>query len=181
MDPAVIATLVVSICVAIGASITAPLILARQAEKMRRQDREADWDRQDEVARRAANATATVAASQKRIADQAAKAAEALLEANAKVAATADETNGKLDVIHALVNSQMTAAMQSEYDATVRELAMMQEVIGLRRAAGHEPSQEALLAAEATQAKIAELAARLEDRAKAQERANEKRPSGDGT
>ena len=50
MDPAVVATLVVSVCVAIGASITAPLILARQAERMHRQDREADWARQDKMA-----------------------------------------------------------------------------------------------------------------------------------
>lgn len=132
MDPVTIATLAVSVVVAIFASITAPLILAARTERMHREDREANWARQDELAAK---------------------------------------TNGKLDVIHTLVNSQLTAAMQSELDAIVRELAMMLEVIELKKAAGFEPTPDALAALAAAQAKIAELTAALEDRAKAQERA----------
>lgn len=74
--------------------------------------------------------------------------------------------NGKLDVIHTLVNSSMTAAMQSEHDATVRELAMMNEVIALNRAAGRAPSKEALAALLSTDSKITELRATLAERAK---------------
>lgn len=132
---------VVAVVVAVFASITAPLILAVFTARMHRQDREADWARQDILAERAAD--------------------------------TAKETNGKLDVIHTLVNSQLTAAMQSELDAIVRELAMMLEVIALKKAAGFEPTAEALAALDAAQAKVADLTAKLEDRHRAQDRASE--------
>lgn len=132
MDPAVVATLVVSVCVAIGASITAPLILARQAERMRRQDREADWARQDQVAAKAAEAVGTA--------------------------------NGKLDVIHDLVNSNLTAAMQAELDALETSAAMMREVIDLKKAAGRPPAQETIIALQAIDAKIAALKTAISNR-----------------
>jgi hypothetical protein len=79
----------------------------------------------------------------------------------ARTAATLTETNSKLDTIHVLVNSNMTAAMQSELDAIQRELAMMREVTALNLAAGREPTPESLGAIQATEAKIAELTAEL--------------------
>jgi hypothetical protein len=72
--------------------------------------------------------------------------------------------NGKLNTIHTLVNSNMTASMQAELDATMRELAMMHEVIDLKRVAGHEPTPGALDAITFTEGKIADLRARLDDR-----------------
>lgn len=72
--------------------------------------------------------------------------------------------NNKLDLIHSLVNSNMTAALQSELDATVRELAMMKEVIELKRAMGIEPSPEVLSAITSTQTRINELLAVIRDR-----------------
>jgi hypothetical protein len=56
--------------------------------------------------------------------------------------------------------------MQSESDAVSRELAMMLEVVELKRVAGKEPTQEVLAAIDATKAKIAELHAKLADRLK---------------
>ena len=76
------------------------------------------------------------------------------------------KTNTKLDVIHTLVNSNMTAAMQSELDAITRELAMMLEVIELKKANGLEPSKKALAALDTTQSKLTELTNQLEDRRK---------------
>jgi len=160
-------SIVLVLVVAIFSSITAPLIISARTEKRHRDDRQADWDRQDAVAAAAKQTATDLAASQKRNADQAAEAATLLLAANERVAHTAQVTNGKLDVIHQLVNSSMTAAMQSELDATVRELAMMREVMELKRAAGTEPAPETLAAIDATQAKIGELAASLQDRANA--------------
>jgi hypothetical protein len=81
-----------------------------------------------------------------------------------QVLSASELTNTKLETIHILVNSNMTAAMQAEKDAIVRELAMMKEVIELNRSAGREPSKEAIEAIEYTQAKIDELSAQLEDR-----------------
>jgi hypothetical protein len=78
-------------------------------------------------------------------------------------------TSRKLDVIHTLVNSNMTTHMQSELDAIVRELAMMREVARLHEDAGREPTEETLAAIKVTEAKVAELRAVLGDRFKAQD------------
>jgi len=184
MDPAVIVTLVVSVAGVIFASITAPLILARRTEQMHREDMLADYQRQDKVALAAAE-TARAAAEQVRgVAAQASEAAAALHEAQAETirrtdevarlsaqqaedtSAKLDDTNGKLDVIHGLVNSAMTAALTSELDALVTSLAMMNEVIDLKRAGGREPTAEAVIAINGTEAKIAELRDAIADRDK---------------
>jgi hypothetical protein len=90
--------------------------------------------------------------------------------------AIAAATNGKLDIIHTLVNSNMTAAMQAELDAIRRELAMMREVVALNLAAGREPTVETLAAIEATEAKITKLSSQLAEREAAARRAE--RPPG---
>jgi hypothetical protein len=70
----------------------------------------------------------------------------------------------KLRVIHALVNSNMTAHMQSELEATVRELTMMREVARLHQEAGRDPTEETRSAIDLTEARVAELRAVLGDR-----------------
>jgi anion-transporting ArsA/GET3 family ATPase len=100
------------------------------------------------------------------VADKAAEAATLLLAENKRVAATAEKTNEKLDVIHILVNSNMTAAMQSELDATVREAAMMREVMRLNKSAGQAPTTAATDALAETDKRIAKLRAELHDRLK---------------
>ncbi len=149
----------------------APIIATWITARINREIRDQSWAREDIVAAKAAlvaeqaaKAAKLLADAQKAAAAKAAEAAELLLAANERVANTTAVTNGKLDVIHLLVNSNMTAAMQSEHDAVVRELAMMREVIGLKHAAGHEPSIEALAAIEATEAKITELKIVLSER-----------------
>lgn len=151
-----IISLVFSAVLAVFASITAPLYLAHRTERLHREDREADYARQDALA-----AEARLAADE---------ASRALLAANEHVAAAADRTNEKLDIIHTLVNSNMTAAMQSELEAIQREMALMHEVVALNRAAGREPAREALAAIEATQAKITELTIALKEREEAARR-----------
>jgi len=170
VDPTSIIVAVVSLVGVLAVGILAPAWLLSRTERIHHEDREADWARQDQVAAKAEKAAADLAKSQKMIADKAAEAAELLLANNERVARTQQETNGKLDVIHTLVNSNMTAAMQSEFDAVARELAMMREVAALKQAAGQEPSPETLAAISATEAKLHELDAALADRAKAQAR-----------
>jgi len=99
-----------------------------------------------------------------KVAAQAAIAAELLVKSNAVVAETAKITNVKLDVIHTLVNSSMTAAMQAELDATTRELAMMHEIVELKEAAGRKPLPVAERAITLTEGRIAELEHQLADR-----------------
>jgi hypothetical protein len=125
--------------IAMATGIGSPFVLAWQLNRNAAKVQAADWARQDAVADR-------------------------LLAANERVAESTKSTNGKLDVIHALVNSNMTSAMQGEHDAMVRELAMMREVIALKQANGHAPGVETLATIEATERKIADLDAILADR-----------------
>lgn len=120
-------------------TFTTPLVMAVVNHQIARQQKQEDYARQDVVAAKAA------------------EAAELLLASNEKVAKAAKVTDEKLDVIHTLVNSNMTAAMKSELDAITRELAMMQEVVELKRTAGKEPSTAALSSIESTKDKIKEL------------------------
>jgi hypothetical protein len=179
-----------AVWVALIVAVLGPILLswlqnrARRQEKLddavqRRAEKLEDYARQDKVAAEA-RAVAAQAAEAARllarrqdesaarvdeVAIQAEEAARLLLESNA-------EANGKLDTIHILVNSNMTAAMQAELDATQRELTMMREVIRLNKLAGTEATTDAAAALKATELKIAELRANLADRLKATEEAN---------
>lgn len=84
----------------------------------------------------------------------------------AEVKRAAEEVNGKLAQIHELVNSTLTAQIEEARTALVQQAVLMREVVALNRAAGREPSQAALDAIDAIDAKVAELAAKLADRAK---------------
>lgn len=88
----------------------------------------------------------------------------------AKVAQRNTEDNGrKLDVIHSLVNSNMTAMMQQAIDATARELALMEEVVDLKSTQGRQPSAETQDAISATRERLEELRAAMADRKRAQD------------
>jgi hypothetical protein len=98
-----------------------------------------DWKRQDDVAKRVAEAAVLLVESGK-------------------------TTNTKLDEIHTLVNSNMTESMQAELAATVRELATLQEVVHLKESTGQSPSDDTRVAIQVAKGRIAELRAVLADR-----------------
>lgn len=130
------------------ASLVSPAVLAVITSRIARSNKREDWRRSDEVA------------------TQAAEAARLLLVENRKVAATAAVTNGKLDVIHTLVNSNMTAAMQAQLAALKAQLVLMD-----RLAATGDSSAEELDAVAMVEAQITELEAALHDRLAATEAA----------
>lgn len=72
--------------------------------------------------------------------------------------------DAKLSVIHTLVNSTLTAALQSELDATRREELLLREVMRMRTESGHEATDDQMAALGATQRKIRELTAAMRDR-----------------
>jgi hypothetical protein len=150
VDAASIISLITVAVVAIFTSITAPLIIIRRTERMHRQDMLSDYQRQDKVAREAK------AASDAALAQQA--------SSDAAAAFRDDAASDKLDVIHGLVNSTLSAALQSEMDALLTSLAMMREVIDLKRTAGHEPTAEAVISLRDTEARIADLRSTLAER-----------------
>jgi hypothetical protein len=138
VDPSVQIAMIVAVFGFVG-----PVIMSLVTYWVHRNETLRDYARQDEVAAK-------------------------LLVSNERVAATAktasEGTNSKLDMIHTLVNSQMTAALESELAATQRELAMMREVISLKSAAGHAPNIETLSEIKAIEGKVVELTSRLSDR-----------------
>jgi hypothetical protein len=73
-------------------------------------------------------------------------------------------TTSKLNVIHTLVNSTLTAALQSELDATKREGLLLNELIAMRNEANAPPSDDQHAALGAVQRKIEELTAAMKDR-----------------
>lgn len=86
-----------------------------------------------------------------------------LLNAAALLLGTRKLTH-KVDIIHGLVNSNMTAALESERDAVMRELATMREIVAMRSAAGTEPSVDTLSTIRVTELRILELKSALADR-----------------
>jgi hypothetical protein len=159
---ALVITVVIGICSTIFASVTAPILLARRTEQMHREDMLADYQRQDKVAAQVAAASTAAL----RAAADAHQSATVIGEHTAATAVRLDDANSKLDVIHGLVNSNYSAAMQSQLDALVTSAALMREVVDLKRAGGAEPSQESVIALGDTEAKIAELRAGIADRLK---------------
>ncbi len=136
-------------------SIIAPSILAFIQNYFRKKEKQLDWKREDDVA------------------EKAREAAKLLLAANERVARNAEITNGKLDVIHTLVNSQMTSAMESELTACIAQEALMMEIIDIKGGkSNHSPKHEEALAELGL--KISELKSKLGDRKIATERAEAK-------
>lgn len=161
--------------IAIFTSITAPLLLAyvnnRQQRKAKLEDaaemraaKAEDYARQDKVAREA-----------REVAAQAEKTARLLLENQQATAAAADEVarlaavnaeraDVKLDQIHTLVNSQMTAARQAELDQTRAMLIVLKRVTALAALRGEHADPLDLEAIERTEKRIRELEAELAER-----------------
>lgn len=156
-------TIWLALIVAVPA-MASPLLMAWLTNRHAAAKEERDHARQDAVAAEAATVAKLLLERQAEVSAATAEAAH-LLKVNTKaVAETAAETHNQLKVIHTLVNSTLTAAIKAQYDATMRELAMMREVIDLKRKSGHEPSEDALAAVKATEATIAELRTILADR-----------------
>jgi hypothetical protein len=141
------------IVTAIGSPAVLAILSSYLTNRARRKEKVEDWKRQDEVADRV-------------------KEAATLVQEVAKTAAeTTTDTNGKLDElkkgqkqIHTLVNSNLTASMRRELDATVRELAGMNELVAVKRKLGDEPSEATLTTIKVTEETIRELTATLNDR-----------------
>jgi hypothetical protein len=144
---------------------------------IRREEKLADWARQD--ARETAERE-----RQEAVADKAAQAADLLLaeqratrERTDEVAKLAAEqaalTASQLTQIHTLVNSDMTAARQELLDQTRLLVTMYEKTVDDDRMAGREPLPGDVKALDDAKAKVTELQRILADRL-AQQRIVEK-------
>jgi hypothetical protein len=117
------------VALALVVSVVAPSVLAIITGWQRRADKQEDYRRQDQVAALAKQANDDAAKKAQDVADQAASAAKLLVDDNKKVAtaaiAASTKVQGKLEVIHTLVNSNLTDAIQSNLDSVARELSLL--------------------------------------------------------
>lgn len=148
------------------------------AAKIKAEETAVKWARDDLVAEKAAQlaaqqiATAEAAARRvEQVAKQAKEAAELLVIRQDAAAFQQQEqsslmrlTSAKVDVVHGLVNSQYTAALQSEMDATVALLAVLEELIGMKAVQNQPVEQTTKEAVISTKKKIAELRVTLTER-----------------
>ncbi len=141
-----------TIIVAITVSLISPLILSFLTNRSRIREKELDWKRED--------------SKEKEKADKAQEVADRLFASNEAVAANTKVTNGKLDIIHTLVNSNMTAAMKAELGATIEKLILMKQIVDRDKSDKITVLPEAILAIRNVESKIAELQATLADRLK---------------
>jgi len=125
-----------ALVIATFASIVSPIVVAVLASRSKSEE----WARQDEVAR------VLVAADKQKL------DAQRMIDI-------------KLETIHKLVNSNLTAALQSEYDARTAELVTLIELTDLKKAQGKQPTAATIDRIAATKAKLTELRITLDARA----------------
>lgn len=147
------------------AAVIGPALVSLLNARQQRASKQQDYDRLDAVADRAEKVAVAAAGRAEAVAAQAREAATLLLAANERVAEATQIAGGKLDAIHALVNSQLTAALQSELNATRRELAVLGELAAMRAKSGGEGAPETAALVGAATARIEELEKNLADRA----------------
>lgn len=145
-----------TIAVALIVSVIAPIITGLITSWVHRSEKKQDWQRQDAVAK------------------QAREAAALLLINNNRVAAAAEAATEKLDVIHTLVNSNLTTSLRSELNATKLTLQTLKEIMELRKVQGTEPSEEVLRIIQETQTKVNSLQRSLSDRESTEEEIKKK-------
>lgn len=178
-------TLIALVLIAVFSSITAPILISARAQKqqqqenqrleiLHKQEKEEDWKRQDEVAarlaekqvatvRETAETSAKLLAAQQATIARTDEVARLAAEANAVNSAKLDQIDAQAKQIHILVNSDMTAARQSELDQTRAMLVVLERVVALREA-GVPPAESDVVAIGRAQARISELEQILADR-----------------
>lgn len=160
--------IVITVGATLFTAVTAPLLLLFLTARANRKSKAEDYARQDAVVEAAQKANDQIAKAANLVAekllehqkqDRAANrvVTDRLIASDERAAAAAASTDEQLGVIHKLVNSQMTSALQAELDATIREATLMHELSAIKEANGLAPSPGAITAMAVAEAKIAEL------------------------
>lgn len=143
------ALVIVAVIVAISSTV-GPLLVQRSTNVQRRKERAEDKADRDAVAH------------------QAQEAADKLVQSNADVAAAAKETGAKtlaaVGVIHTLVNSNLTDAIEASLVASEANLTSLRELADLRLGLGQKPTTEALAMFRSVEGQVSELRLKLQDR-----------------
>lgn len=142
-------------------------IEAAEAEALiKSKEKQEDWRRQDAVAERAEHAAALLLAAQRETIERTDKVAQ-LTEAATKQTAT------KLDQIHVLVNSEMTAARKSERDTQQLLVMALKNSLALGKSLGHLQDPHELDGLAVAEQRIIKLNKIIADREEAQAKLDE--------
>lgn len=128
--------IIIAAALAVFSSITAPILLSMRTERLHREDQARQFAHEERAALRL----------------------EGLVRRNQA------DTSAKLEQIHTLVNSEMTAARQNELDQTRTMLVVLQRVVATAYEKGTEPDPADLAMIKSTRARISELEQILADR-----------------
>jgi hypothetical protein len=139
---------------AASVAAVAPILSLIVNAKLRHKEKLEDYARQDIVAA------------------QAAQAAALLLAAQAKTTSQNVETQGKLNQIHTLVNSNLTKEMGERLVSLRAQVILSREVIRLNRHNGLEPDEAARSALSNLETAVSSLETALRERGNATVRAD---------
>jgi hypothetical protein len=134
----------------------------------RDKERKEDWDRQDAVANQAREAARLLLNAQKESISRTDEVAKVAAETNKNIQSQLVEVSDQGRKIHALVNSDMTAARTNERNQTVLTLAALKRVQLLSTNLGIGADQKEIEAIREAELRIKELDAILADRLAAQ-------------
>jgi len=156
--------LLITVAAVVFSSVTAPLLLSSHQDKLRRQEKDEDYRRQDAVAAKAAEVAVLLQAAQ--------EATTARTEEVARLAAlAATETERRLsdlsaqtDQIHTLVNSSLSTALRNELNAMDAMLVTMKEINVIKVKDGLPEDPATLGIIEATENRRDQLRTELEHR-----------------
>lgn len=167
---------VTSVMVVLGnrANVKAARLAKVQDAEIRKEEKQQDYARADLIEERHSKEAKQLLDRQDVLAKKADEAA-GILKTNTAAAVKASddamkasaETQGRLQQIHTLVNSNLTAEMKARLAAMQAGLASLLEIVDLRKSLGHSESEGAATLIKSTRAAIDELVATLDERLKA--------------
>lgn len=137
-------------------------IAIRANGRERRKDQQATWDRDDEVAKQAAEAAALLLHAQQEAARQADAVASRLAEATSATDAKLDALDAQGKIIHGLVNKRLTDVTEQALSATLALLPHLEEAVARMLAGGTQPPSDAIRRVDETKRAIVDLRSTLE-------------------
>lgn len=168
MDNTVIITLITIGVPAFLVSLVSPIVIAviqaknkrleaELAVKLHQAEREEEWRREDILEKRATERAELVAR-------YAVETSEKLISATVEVRDLSNNINGKVDEVHALVNSSYTAALQAALEAVQAKLVVLLDSTAFKVEHKMEVSPEITADIIATKIKMQELSDAIGER-----------------
>lgn len=168
MDPTIVIALITFGVPSVLAAVATPIIVAviqaknkrleaEIAAEVRKEERQEEFVRAQLVEARAAERASLVA-------KLATDASEKIVKATFDVRDLASTINGKMDEVHALVNSSYTAALQAALEAVQAKLVVLLDSVTFKREHRIEVEPEVTADVAATKKKMIELSAAINER-----------------